>query len=972
MQRRSVSDRVIERLPDSVIGQIKSSIAITSLNDVVVQLAKNSLDAGASKAEVSVDYQRGSCVVHDDGHGIEPEEFKDKGGLGKLYHTSRYRRDVQAYGRQGTFLASLASLSLLTVISRHHEHRSTNSVVFHRSKCLTRSLPAPPQHETLFQEHGTTVIVSDLFGGMPVRVKQRALSQNAQEIEKLFNALKRDLVGLFVAHGKPVDAKARCPAVGEILHIRDHSLPMHHIQAMTETVSARQVSQTLAVLIDAGYTSRQDRHLWIPLSAILGHIQVKGAISLKPAPSKGCQFISLGRHPLASSSGHNELFDEVNRIFARSSFGTVETEMCLDPQEKDRRKTDKRYKQDGPTIRQLKMAQKGVDRWPRFFFKISIRNEERLDHHDLQRPEDALTQSVMELLSTMVRSWLSSHDFLTKQQSNTTQKRKGIVRAAVTTSPDPVVQANNGVGQEICTNAPDKVSELSTRNRYTGIQSFNDLSRIKSGSKAFYDTAWAAKPIIPIRQGSTPGPGSDRSLREVTTGTSRDQGWSESPSIQVRAENSPESSDASAEADKSVPDTTTTWQDPITRETHLINTRTGMIVLPTGTGSESFRDRAHRRLSRPVSRTDQTLPDLELKQASRAVSEQSSRPTWIQQFLQNWENPIFPSAEQYITQVAPHGVMELSGAACAPGESYCSTGANEHAQFLPLTKNRLSKSGLSHAKVISQVDKKFVLISLPVESEGESASTNEADTSVETLVLVDQHAADERTRVEALLEDLCTPSPLSTAPLRSNLGHMCRFKYTKLSDPISLSIVEDEVSLFRRHASYFARWSILYDVVGTAVEVIALPPTIAERLKNSTPLLSNLLRSRIHDTDDQGTAQSHRTTVEDDGIGGEGPDWLRYITDCPAQILDMINSRACRSACMFNDPLSDQECEDLIQKLAKCTFPFMCAHGRPSMVPLLGLNAPGATLDERSSERHEEEGFVAAFRTWKAVRVGSA
>lgn len=43
-------------------------------------------------------------------------------------------------------------------------------------------------------------------------------------------------------------------------------------------------------------------------------------------------------------------------------------------------------------------------------------------------------------------------------------------------------------------------------------------------------------------------------------------------------------------------------------------------------------------------------------------------------------------------------------------------------------------------------------------------------------------------------------------------------------------------------------------------------------------------------------------------------------------------------AIMFNDPLTKRECTDLVRRLADCAFPFQCAHGRPSMVPLLDLN----------------------------------
>jgi hypothetical protein len=75
----------IQPLPLDVIAQIKSSTTITSLNGVVIELVKNSLDAESTKIDINVDYGRGGCVVEDDGQGILPTEFSENGGLGKLY-----------------------------------------------------------------------------------------------------------------------------------------------------------------------------------------------------------------------------------------------------------------------------------------------------------------------------------------------------------------------------------------------------------------------------------------------------------------------------------------------------------------------------------------------------------------------------------------------------------------------------------------------------------------------------------------------------------------------------------------------------------------------------------------------------------------------------------------------------------------------------------------------------------------------
>ena len=81
----SARERCILPLPPDVVAQIKSSTAIVSLTDVALELLKNALDAGATTIEATVDFARGGCSIDDDGWGIASLEFKEEGGLGKLY-----------------------------------------------------------------------------------------------------------------------------------------------------------------------------------------------------------------------------------------------------------------------------------------------------------------------------------------------------------------------------------------------------------------------------------------------------------------------------------------------------------------------------------------------------------------------------------------------------------------------------------------------------------------------------------------------------------------------------------------------------------------------------------------------------------------------------------------------------------------------------------------------------------------------
>lgn len=70
---------------------------------------------------------------------------------------------------------------------------------------------------------------------------------------------------------------------------------------------------------------------------------------------------------------------------------------------------------------------------------------------------------------------------------------------------------------------------------------------------------------------------------------------------------------------------------------------------------------------------------------------------------------------------------------------------------------------------------------------------------------------------------------------------------------------------------------------------------------------------------------------------------------------------------MFNDVLSIEDCKALVRNLASCVFPFMCAHGRPSMVPLIDLGERGefpGGLGARDGSVDDAD-FVGAWKKWR-------
>ncbi|XP_014205389.1 DNA mismatch repair protein Mlh3-like [Copidosoma floridanum] len=61
----------------------------------------------------------------------------------------------------------------------------------------------------------------------------------------------------------------------------------------------------------------------------------------------------------------------------------------------------------------------------------------------------------------------------------------------------------------------------------------------------------------------------------------------------------------------------------------------------------------------------------------------------------------------------------------------------------------------------------------------------------------------------------------------------------------------------------------------------------------------------------------------------------------PIAINNIIASEACHGAIKFGDPLNVEECTTLIKALQDTKAPTRCAHGRPSIVPLIDLTDLG-------------------------------
>nr|WJN24876.1 mismatch repair and meiotic recombination protein [Pseudozyma pruni] len=240
--------------------------------------------------------------------------------------------------------------------------------------------------------------------------------------------------------------------------------------------------------------------------------------------------------------------------------------------------------------------------------------------------------------------------------------------------------------------------------------------------------------------------------------------------------------------------------------------------------------------------------------------------------------------------------------------------------LLPMNNVELSitRSALQRAQVLDQVDGKFILC----------CTTAPASTSGPILFCVDQHAADERYRLERMLELYSEDCVAGTAahPLPCVLTMPITAKQKELieSNPAVRSGL---------HSMGWLVKDVFLIYAGDAqVDLSGIPHILRDKALTDRGSVKNIRLLETSFADCLEAAVSWDCAIDS---GGE--DWLTLSRSMPASLMNVVKSAACRSAIMFNDELAREACERVVRRLGGCRFPFQCAHGRPSLVPLCGV-----------------------------------
>ncbi|KAG7104772.1 Vacuolar protein sorting-associated protein 11 like [Verticillium longisporum] len=831
----------IKPLPPEAVKQIRSSVVITSLNEAIVGLIQNSLDAKTRRINITVDYSRGNCVVEDDGEGIPPHEFSENGGLGRLHHTSRYPRGDDTFGAHGDFIASLAALSLFSITSHHRSHKSHNTLTFRNAELLVRNTPAKLEHQIQTFGHGTRASVRDLFGNMAVRVKQRPSAMDKTVLDRDFNSLVHDVVALSLACAADVNMHLRDSGGRNTVRLRP---------SPADTSVNDPPTRISRMLVQSGLAEDVSYGTWVAVSGSTSSLSVKGSISLNAVATRQAQFISFGIHPMPGDQGYGSLYEDANRVFANSDFEIAD---FSESQSKD-------------TIQRKDLKSKrGLERWPMFSFRVesTAPSPHNRSFEDILEQPRRLSQ-ISDLIKIVCFEFLKKHQFRPRTLSSGRNLKRQASRSDSTTIAKRVKSASSSKSRSrTSTPVPRTASPFDLWERVKVGKARQLMPKLNAN-----EAQSVPLPLVPpdtvLQSDRVPGersPFVDKEGRLLQKpfdeiGLPPSLSKQDSPGLQSPAiTNTPEEA-AEKPSDEN-------QCDVHPSDTRPLSVQTGGISKIFSKSIRLGRDKAHEEPSE-----------------------------WLRGLLGSWENPVFPATEAPIYRMEE--VTATAGTEVKCGGHGLGSSSVEMSSIK--LQGQLSKQSLRDADVVAQVDNKFILVKLRQETSSKFFCEEGNNTM---LVIVDQHAADERCKLETLMKGYFV--------LDSNA--VLRAETVALSAPLTFELSSRECELLRRRTNHFENWGITYIIRSPAqtsgpaqlstLDVRSLPPSILKRCIDEPKLLADLLRHEVWRLEEEGPRTPlHPSRARD------AEDWVSNFQGCPPGILDMLNSRSCRSAIMFNDVLS--------------------------------------------------------------------
>lgn len=210
------------------------------------------------------------------------------------------------------------------------------------------------------------------------------------------------------------------------------------------------------------------------------------------------------------------------------------------------------------------------------------------------------------------------------------------------------------------------------------------------------------------------------------------------------------------------------------------------------------------------------------------------------------------------------------------------------------------------------MDRKFILVCV----------SDDSSSSGSLLLCIDQHAADERVRLERLELELFGPD-----------GDELNIQVSTFAQPHLVLLNAKEIQTLTTNEDIARAWGFDFGFLESEQPDTSLLSTSAEHRSdtNDSEYYVELRAAPKIDTR-SANAEDFREFIQ---MLAQNTGYWSWTVMRPPVITRLLHSRACRSAIMFGDYLSVSQCQELVEDLRECKLPFQCAHGRPSVVPLV-------------------------------------
>ncbi|XP_030337067.1 DNA mismatch repair protein Mlh3 isoform X2 [Strigops habroptila] len=280
--------------------------------------------------------------------------------------------------------------------------------------------------------------------------------------------------------------------------------------------------------------------------------------------------------------------------------------------------------------------------------------------------------------------------------------------------------------------------------------------------------------------------------------------------------------------------------------------------------------------------------------AVNVVSESDAEGESLQSLLSEWDNPVFVPCPEIAIDVTSSQADNLA--------------VKIHNILYPY---RFTKDMVHSMQVLQQVDNKFIACLINTRNEMDK----KADGNL--LILVDQHAAHERIRLEQLIADSYEKEAAACGKKK--------LLSSSISPPLEIEVTEEQRRVLRccyKNLEDLGLELSFPETNRSLILVRKVPLCFIEREANELrrkrqPVTKSIVEDLI-----QEQVELVQTT------GGRARGTL------PLTFLKVLASQACHGAIKFNEHLTLEESCRLIEALSSCQLPFQCAHGRPSMMPL--------------------------------------